>query len=152
MNPQKIRVARLTASDTEEAREIIRLFVEVFELLPDEQPKNFSHLENQLADPDFFCYSAAVDQQVVGGLTAYLLSSFYDGEPELMIYDVGVQKEFRRRGIGQMMIQALLKECVDRDITSVFVDAHADDIQALDFYRSMEAAAEEAVIQFTFMS
>jgi len=89
------------------------------------------------------------DGAIIGGLTAYLLPMYDREQQELFIYNVAVLPAFQRQGIGKQLIETVKSYCADHHISQAFVDAHAVDEHALDFYRSV-GGREDKVIQFTF--
>lgn len=90
---------------------------------------------------------AWVADDLVGGLIAYELP-LLSGIKEMYLYDIAVLPAHQRQGIGTGLIAALKAEASVRGITTVFVDAEADDVEAVAFYRSL-GVAELSVRHFT---
>ncbi len=65
---------------------------------------------------------------------------------ELFIYDLAVNVAHHRQGIGRALVEALLVAAREAGITSVFVPADNDDVQALDFSRAI--GGDEAPVTF----
>ena len=137
-------VRQLTADDGTTFDQLIDLFHLVFE---NEHPSTAPHanLQNLLASPHFIAFGVFVDEQLVGGCTAYLLPSYTKPHPELFIYDFAIHHSYQRRGLGSLLIQSLMTFCTHKQIPIVFVMAHAEDTHAVDFYRANGAQLEDVV-------
>lgn len=81
---------------------------------------------------------AICDSKIVGGLVAYELPQL-SGEKELYLYDIAVLPSYQRSGIGKGLIQKLKEEAILRGASIIFVEAEADDSNAVAFYRSLNA-------------
>jgi len=140
-------IVRLTAADVALARRsfevLVRAFHEQPELLGD------SYLRTLLARSEFWALAARVDGEVVGALTAHALPMTRAETSELFLYDLGVRADWRRRGVGRALVDALCDEGARAGIGVVFVPADGDDTDALDFYRAV-GGAEAPVAIFTF--
>jgi aminoglycoside 3-N-acetyltransferase I len=93
---------------------------------------------------------AKADNQVIGGLTAYIIDQYYSEKPLVYIYDLAVLEEYRRRGIAKSLIKYFTDFCKEKGFEEVFVQADRVDEEALSFYRSTGANVEEDVIHFTY--
>lgn len=143
-----IEIKRLTKDDLATAKKLIRLFHEVFKTKSTITPKK-SYLEKLLAKPDFIAYVALNRNEVVGGLTAYVLPMFTSKSTEVFIYDVAVKPEFQRRGVGRKLISTLKEFCKRNRMKVIFVAANEEDIHALEFYRSTGGRGKKVVL-FTY--
>lgn len=139
-----ITIKKLNTKDVERFQELIRLFEVVFEMkgftMPDE-----SYLQQVLENEGFFVFVALRDNKVVGGLTSYTLQQYYSKLPLVYIYDLAVETEFQRQGIGKMLISSLTKYCKEIGIEEVFVQADEEDRHAVNFYHSTGGTAEKVV-------
>ncbi len=66
-----IRAARLTPGDRELARRLVATMAEVFD--QGCEPLSDDYIDRLLAREDFWAIAASVDDQPVGGLTAYTI-------------------------------------------------------------------------------
>jgi ribosomal protein S18 acetylase RimI-like enzyme len=89
---------------------------------------------------------AFVGDTLVGGLVAYELP-LLSGATEMYLYDIAVLPQHRRLGIGTRLIEALMEEAKRRGVSTIFVEAEADDTGAIAFYRSLKAE-EQGVCHF----
>jgi aminoglycoside 3-N-acetyltransferase I len=143
-----ITCKQLTTGHLRELKLLILLFKEVFEMndfqLPDE-PKL-----QQLLDNNYFLVFAAMQENaVIGGLTAYILPSYYSGSSEVYIYDLAVKPGFQRKGVGRNLLQELTGYCRQNNYKEFFVQADEADVHALEFYR-VTGGSPEKVIHFNY--
>lgn len=147
-NHEAFQIKRLGHQEATIARELVLLFQEVFEM---ESPATAptTYLNKLLKRPDFIVYVAMHDHEVVGGLTAYVLPMIYGEYAEVIIYDIAIKPAYQRKGLGKQLLSALNAYCGQHGIRDVFVDAHEEDVHAVDFYHAAGGKADK-VIQFTF--
>ncbi|MEL7064622.1 MAG: GNAT family N-acetyltransferase [Bacteroidota bacterium] len=140
----------LSSEDLVSFHQLIQLFQQVFD-----EPANGEltddFLSQRLSDPRFIVLVARQDGQIIGGATAYELPLYTHRQSEWLIYDVAVHQDFQRRGIGKELLQHLQLEAQKRGVSDLFLDAHAEDLHAIAFYRRL-GAKEERVHQFIFSS
>lgn len=129
-------------------KNLILLFQKIFEepvaKLPDDK-----YLRRVLAKPEFLVFTAEVNGEVIGGLTAYLLDKYYYEGSEIFIYDLAVKKDYQRKGIGKRLIAAVQEYGRSVGVRDIFVAAAREDHQALDFYRAT-GGLEEEVVHFNY--
>lgn len=89
------------------------------------------------------------DGRPIGGLTAHELPMTRAETAELLIYDLAVQADQQRRGVGRALVQQPLAHTDAADIGEVWVPAENEDTHALEFYRRTGGAAQ-AVTTFTY--
>ena len=144
----KIEYKKLEIGDLRCLTELIKVYEEVFEMedftLPAAQ-----YLQSLLEKETVIFYVAMIDKRVVGGLTAHVLASTYFSSSEVYIYDLAVQTEFQRKGIGRQLINSLKEYCANLHLKEVFVQADLEDRHAIDFYRATGGIAE-SVVHFSY--
>ena len=143
-------IKNLKNSDINYFKELIFLFEDVFEMQNFMIPEN-EHLQNLLKNENFIVYIALLKNQVVGGLTAYVLQQYYSVKPLAYVYDLAVDRKYQRQGIGKRLIEAVNNYCRKKGFEEVFVQADKVDGYALDFYRSTNPTAEEDVSHFYYI-
>jgi aminoglycoside 3-N-acetyltransferase I len=143
-----IAVQRLSPADLNRLIELIRLYERAFEMKDFMLPGQ-PYLQSLLERPDVSFLVALIDNQVVGGLTAYDLPSVYSAANEVYLYDLAVVPEWQRRGVGRLLLAALGDCCRQRGDVEFFVQAEADDTGAIEFYRAVGGSGEE-VLHFSF--
>ena len=105
------------------------------------RPLGHAYLDALLGREDFWAFAALVGDEIAGGVTAYELPLTRTPSSELFIYDVAVRPEYRRRGVGRSLIQALLDAARAAGVREAFVPADDEDEHALDFYRALGGVA-----------
>nr|5U08_A Chain A, aminoglycoside acetyltransferase meta-AAC0020 [uncultured bacterium]5U08_B Chain B, aminoglycoside acetyltransferase meta-AAC0020 [uncultured bacterium]5U08_C Chain C, aminoglycoside acetyltransferase meta-AAC0020 [uncultured bacterium]5U08_D Chain D, aminoglycoside acetyltransferase meta-AAC0020 [uncultured bacterium] len=144
-----LKIERLAENDLPKFIQLIRLFEAVFEM------KNFSipdseHLQKLLNQNNFYVFVALLENKIVGGLTSYVLEQYYSEKPLAYIYDLAVDTNWQRQGIGKKLITATNQFYTEKGFEEVFVQADKVDDYALDFARSTKPTAEEQVVHFYY--
>jgi aminoglycoside 3-N-acetyltransferase I len=126
---------RLRPGDEDQARELFAMMAEAFgeaaEPLADE------YVAQLLGSGSFWAVAALESDRVVGGITAHTLPMTRAQAAELFVYDLAVHEDFRRRGLGGLLVGTLRAEAALAGIGAVFVAADEEDAHALAFYRSL---------------
>jgi aminoglycoside 3-N-acetyltransferase I len=144
----EFQVKRLGVKDALLFQKLIHLFHEVFEM--DTYTGSDEVYLNRLLENDQFVVLVIwKGDEVVGGLTGYELSLYYGKYKELYLYDMAIKQTFQRKGLGAQLIAELRAYCQGKGIQDFFVEAHQEDIHALEFYRAAGGKAEK-VVHFNF--
>jgi aminoglycoside 3-N-acetyltransferase I len=147
--PENFPVKQLTENDVSAFSDLIKLFHEVFETQA-EQEASSSYLAKLLARNDFLVFVALDQNEVVGGLTGYVLEQYYGEYSEVYIYDIAVKNALHGKGIGKKLIEALRNYSLKKGFKVIFVEAHEEDIDAVEFYRRT-GGEEEKVVHFNYV-
>jgi aminoglycoside 3-N-acetyltransferase I len=143
-DPKKLEVRKLTQEDVLAFNSLVRLFNMVFE--EDETAIGTeTNLLKLLSNSHFVAMAAFYENEIAGGLTAYVLPMYYSENSEIFLYDLAVKPEYQRMGVGKRLIQSLKEYCVKNGINEFFVLAHEEDEHALEFYRSTGGKSEKVV-------
>jgi aminoglycoside 3-N-acetyltransferase I len=139
----QFEIKRLTTEDLSIFNSLIHLFNAVFE----EESKIGSEANSVrlLNDKRFIVITALVENEVIGGLTAYELPMYYSDRSEIFLYDLAVKSEYQRMGIGKGLIQSLKEYCSENGIKEFFVMAHEEDEHAIEFYHATGGESEKVV-------
>jgi aminoglycoside 3-N-acetyltransferase I len=139
------QIQKLDGSDISLIQQLLILFKRVFDEgdinisdLPDKR-----YLESLLVKNGFCAFVALADDKVVGGLTAYELDMYMEKGKEAYLYDLAVDENYRRQGIARLLLTKLQEYAKENGISTIFVEAHVEDMGAIDFYKSMNAVMEE---------
>jgi len=133
------KIVTLDSSNIPLMRGMLGTFAKAFEepeTYLSKQP-NDSYLSELLAKAHFIAICAVNDDAVIGALAAYQLDKFEQDRREIYIYDLAVDKDFRRRGVATAMINALRDEAVRRDAYVIFVQADLVDAPAIALYEKL---------------
>lgn len=128
---------------------LLEIYKQVFEATDVTLPPA-AHLAQLLANPAYVVLVAEQAGEVVGGLSVHVLGSYWHAAPLAYIYDLGVHPAHQRKGIGRALVAALRDYCASHGIAEAFVQASADDAEAIAFYRSLVPREETPALQFTF--
>lgn len=145
-----IVVRKIEKDDLHTFMEVIKLFVVVFERENFSMPDS-NHLEKLLKKDDFFVFCAMIDSKVIGGITIYVQEQYYSTKPLAYIYDLAIDNEYQRQGIGRKIIDHINSFCKENGFEETYVPAEKEDLHAVDFYRSTKPTYEADVIHFSYI-
>lgn len=144
----KIEIKKLNSNCLTEFKSLIEIFKEVFE--NDEPIANDQQLGKLLTNPDFIVFVVLLNNEVVGGLTIYILHRYYGTKPIAYIYDVGISPDFQGQGMGKALISEVCDFCKQNNFEDAYVEAESDDIDAVRFYRKTNFSSAINAIHFTY--
>ena len=143
-----MEIKKLSEDDLLDFKVLIEIFKDVFE---NEEPiASDEQLKKLLSHPDFLVFVVIVNKKVMGGLTIYVLHSYYNKKPIAYIYDVVVSPNSQRQGLGKALIANVCDFCKQNDFEDAYVEAESDDIDAIRFYRKTNFISEVNAIHFTY--
>lgn len=126
-------------ADRSTLQNLLVVFAEAFEdhesyqsVIPSDE-----YLNKLLAREDFIPLVAIADGQVVGGLAAYVLQKFEQERSEIYIYDLAVDKNYRRQGIATGLIIKLREIAREIGAYVIYVQADPPDEPAVKLYESL---------------
>ena len=90
-----------------------------------------------LGDDRTLFFAAFADAEPVGFLLAYQLLRRHRDRSMLLVYEVGVEPEFRRRGVARALFQQLSDVARERGIGEAFVLTEPDNEAANALYASL---------------
>jgi ribosomal protein S18 acetylase RimI-like enzyme len=139
----------LGPQDVDAMRGLLTLFGKAFdarEAYCGKQPDD-SYLAGLLGRDDFIALvSETRDGEMLGGLCAYVLPKFEQARSEIYLYDLAVAEPYRRQGVATALIVGL-GELGDRmGAYAVFVQADAEDAEAVALYE--KHGPREEVLHF----
>src|SRR5579863_8685566 len=132
---ENYKIVRLGKSDAVLLKRLVNLFNDVFEPGNTKQPAT-AHLNKLLTKKEFIAVAAVMNNEVIGGLTAYELPLYYSNHKEAYLYDIAVSRQHQHSGVGKKLIAALKKYCKQNGIKLFFVEANEEDTHATKFYNS----------------
>ena len=134
-----MRSVRLRAGDGDLARALFALMANVFgeecDVLSD------AYLDRLLSREEFLAIAAFHGDQLIGGVTAHVLPMTRADTSEVFIYDIAVQSDHQRTGVGRALVADLRAIAAAHGIHDVFVLADNADVHAVDFYRALGGVA-----------
>ena len=96
-----------------------------------------------LADRDCFLIVAVENGVVVGTLDGYALRQPHLRRPQFLLYEIDVAVEYRRRGIGQALVDGFADEARKRDAEVIWVLTRRSNAAAVALYRACGFAPDE---------
>jgi len=141
-------INRLTGSDIPLMHAMLDMFGKAFDLeslFGDHRPDD-AYLADLLNGDMFVALAALKKGRVIGGLAAYELKKFEQAHSEFYIYDLAVDADYRRQGVGTALIQALKPIAAGRGASVIFVQADQGDEPAIALYQSL--GRREEVVHF----
>ena len=148
MSENKINI-NLVIDDVHEFEKLLVAFGEIFEEDIDYPSKEY--LTKLLRSEQLLVITAKVGNEVVGGLTAYVLVNYQVEGASIYIYDLGVKESFRNNGIGKSLIKFLIDYSKQNNIQDIFVDTEQiDNEAAIAFYNKTGFDTETKVLQYTY--
>jgi len=92
--------------------------------------------ERFLSDDDNCLIAATLDDEVVGFALGYLMSRVDSDQPMMMLYEIDVREDHRRKGIGSALIKKMLEVCKARNVMKLFVGTGISNEPAKALYSS----------------
>lgn len=139
---------KLIDANIEEFKNLLDVFRDVFEWSDHDHPDE-EYLLRLLKDANLLVVVAKAGNEVVGGLTAYVLPGYEVARPSIYIHDLGVKKSFQGQGVGKSLIGHLMEHARNNDFHEIFVDAEQDDNEdVIAFYRKTPFDSETKVLQY----
>ncbi len=141
-------IRRLTSSDIALMEKMMTLLGAAFgepEIYTGARPSR-AYLERLLGSDEFIALAALVDDAVVGGLAAYVLTKFEQERSEVFIYDLAVAEAERRKGIATALIEETCAIAKARGAYLVIVQAEKGDEPAAALYGKL--GKREDVLHF----
>jgi len=139
---------QLTPADVGGMKRLLTVFADVFDDLATYQgavPSD-AYLTGLLAKPHFIALVARADDEIAGGLAAYVLEKFEQDRSEAYIYDLAVLEAHRRRGVATGLIELLQTVAGRRGAYVIYVQADLTDDPAIALYSKL--GVREDVLHF----
>ncbi|HAM82034.1 GNAT family N-acetyltransferase [Ornithinibacillus bavariensis] len=143
-----VEYRKLAIGDESSFSKLVLLFNKEFGS-PNLNYVNDKNIRSLIAKPDFICFVAFIGDEVVGGLTGYELLMYDQEGSSMYLYDLAVDKNYQRRGIGSNLVGELMDYCRSKDIKDLFVQADVEDQHAVEFYNKI-GGDESETVQFSF--
>lgn len=89
-----------------------------------------------LGDPSSYLLLALLDDQPVGFIRAHDLRQLHTPRPQVLLYEIAVDPEHQRRGIGRALIERLKTICRAAGADEIFVVTNASNHPAMALYRA----------------
>jgi len=108
-------------------------------------------LSMMLANPQGCLLVAEEDGRVVGMCSGQLLVSTAEGGPSLLVEDVVVDEQWRGRGVGRLLMEAVSRWAGERKVSRLQLLADRNNAPALAFYHRLGWKGTELICLRTFV-
>ena len=108
-----------------------------------DDPIVISSAQEFLSDARHRLVVAVEENLVVGFVTAVIYLHPDKSAPELWINEIGVTPTYQRRGIGKMLLEALLEDAKQSGCVEAWVLTERANIAAMAMYRSVGGVEED---------
>jgi aminoglycoside 3-N-acetyltransferase I len=88
------------------------------------------YLSNMMEQKNMIVLAAYENKNIVGGLIGFEILPIH-GNKEIYIYDIAVDPDYQKQGIGTKLIKCLNVEAQNRDVETIFVEAEGEDQDAI---------------------
>ena len=138
----KLSIEPATVQDTDEILKLIRALAE-YENLSEEVVATREKISGTLFGEKPFaeCLLARLEKKVVGFALFFHNYSTFLGQPGIYLEDLFVQQEFRGKGIGGKLLQAVAQIAVQRNCGRLEWAVLDWNEPAINFYDSLDATA-----------
>lgn len=126
---KSLTLSRVTSVDAAPAAELDRLFDKVVAW-------DITQGQRFLAHPDTLLLVARWEGAACGFLSAYQLQRFDRRRAEVLLYEIGVQEPFRRRGVGRALVEEAKRWATEVGADELWVLTEEDNAPA----RALNAA------------
>ena len=94
-------------------------------------------------------YAATYSEQPVGWAYGYILDR-PDGQRMMLLYEMEVTAEFRRKGIGRQLVGAFREHAIDAGCQTMWLITDDDNVNAQMLYQLEGASTEGSRLQFAW--
>jgi len=101
------------------------------------KPEQLRLIEGLNNHPKSIVLLAQTDDVFVGLLTAFENFSTFSAKPMLNIHDVIVLEEYRDKGIGRLLMNAIITEAEKRKCSRITLEVRKDNLNAQHLYNSL---------------
>ncbi|HMS66622.1 MAG TPA: GNAT family N-acetyltransferase [Saprospiraceae bacterium] len=129
-------IKKLEEAEIQYFKQLLTVFDIVFEYEPYARP-NEAHLAKLLRENSCHVFVALLNDQVIAGLTAYVLEQYHSTKPILYIQDLAVLTAYQRQGVGKKLMFAAKAYCMNQNFQLLSVQAEKLDEEAVKFYHGL---------------
>jgi len=137
MANERVKIRSAEAADLASLVSLLAALFAIEEDFAFDEPKQRRGLALMLENERGCVLVAEAEGRVVGMCTGQLLVSTAEGGLSLLVEDVVVQEQWRGRGVGRLLIDAISDWARVNKVSRLQLLADRNNIPALDFYRSL---------------
>ncbi|MEY2493400.1 MAG: hypothetical protein QOH24_2351 [Verrucomicrobiota bacterium] len=98
--------------------------------------------------PDFHCFVAEEDGEILGMLVYYFIPFTYRAKPNVIVKELYVSETARRRGIGRSLMKAVASEALKGGSGAIKWYVANWNSRGIDFYERLGAKANRDWLEF----
>ena len=140
---RSLTLSRVTSVDAALAAELDRLFDEGVAW-------DITQGQRFLAHPDTLLLVARWEGAACGFLSAYQLQRFDRRRAEVLLYEIGVQEPFRRRGVGRALVEEAKRWATEVGADELWVLTEEDNAPARALYAATGGNEEPGITMFSY--
>ena len=103
-----------------------------------------------LAHPDTLLLVARCEGEACGFLSAYRLQRFDHRRAEVLLYEIGVQEPFQRRGVGRALVEEVKRWATEVGADELWVLTEEDNAPARALYAATGGREESDLTMFDY--
>ncbi len=113
---------------------------------------NIGNTKSFLNTPNTIFLLGYVNNEVAGMISAYVLPRMDSKKSELFFYEIGVNKNYRGKGVARALIEKLKEIAKEEGIKEMFVLTNRSNTPAMNLYKSTGGVEEESKdeVMFTY--
>ncbi|MBA3707028.1 MAG: GNAT family N-acetyltransferase [Bacteroidetes bacterium] len=119
-----MKVIRVTKDDISTIENIVNILINNTEKRP-----TSNHLRQLLIDNRTYLFAAFFNEDVIGYALAYKFPSLYSTNYLAYLYDIEVAASHRRKGVGRLLIGAILGNLKGDNVSEVFLGTATDNLE-----------------------
>ena len=143
-----MEINRLRSGDASKMQELSSLFKRVFEMEISEAASE-NYCEQILKNENSIYLVAEKNGAIVGGLSAFFMP-FVHGNSEIFVYDLAVEEDLQRKGIGTQLMQKLKEISMELGADGIIVPVENEDEHAIKFYNKTGGEGNDEVTLFWY--
>lgn len=127
-------IRRATGEDVEQMADLLALLFSIEVDFTIDRKRQLDGLRLLLASPTSLVLVAETDSGLVGMCTAQQTISTAEGGPAFLVEDLVIEESWRRRGIGQELLEEIAVNARNRGISRLQLLCDTTNSEALAFY------------------
>ncbi len=141
----RVKIRSAEAADLDRLVSLLATLFAIEEDFVFDEPRQQRGLTLMLANERGCVLVAESEGRVVGMCTGQMLVSTAEGGLSLLVEDVVVDKQWRGRGVGRLLMTAISDWARGKKVSRLQLLADRNNVPALDFYRSLSWNSTELI-------
>ncbi len=138
-----MQIIKVSKSDLDIINDILINHIDISD--KKESLPSLTHLQTLLDDNRSYLFAAIKENFVVGYALAYRFPSLYTSGYLTYLYDIEVSINYRRKGIGKLLIETILEHLKPDNVSELWLGTGIDNTGGQALFRSTGAIKSEEV-------